>query len=182
MQENRQMDTQRYKRRHQRRKAWRNVVRVLACIVVFCTTYALILPAITMEKEAFCGIEAHVHEEACYGELTAVVCDPGEGPVIHTHDALCYSGETLICQLTELAAHTHGESCYVPVTLEAHAHGESCYGLQRGTLLCEIPEEEHSFDYERALCGQEPYDEKDLDKYFEGLLDELYSGDDIDDE
>ena len=81
MQENRQLEIQKYKRRHQKRKAWRNFVRVMACIVVFCTTYALILPAITMEKEAYCGIEAHIHEEECYGELAAVVCDPGEGPV-----------------------------------------------------------------------------------------------------
>lgn len=32
-----------------RRQAWKKVVSVLACIVVFCTTYALILPAITLE-------------------------------------------------------------------------------------------------------------------------------------
>ena len=30
---------------------WRKVVSVLAMVVVFCTTYALILPAITMERE-----------------------------------------------------------------------------------------------------------------------------------
>ena len=143
MQERRQADIQKYKRRHQKRKAWRNVVRILACVVVFCTTYALILPAITMEKDTFCGMEAHVHEEACYGELAAMVCEPGADlPVIHSHDALCYSGEQLICKLPEVAEHIHGESCYETVTLEAHTHGESCYAPQRGNLLCEIPEEE----------------------------------------
>ena len=53
---------------------------------------------------------------------------------------------------------------------------------QKAEAVCEIPEEEHDFDHERALWGQAPYDEKDLDKYFEGLLDELYSGEDIDDD
>lgn len=36
--------------RHRRRQLWRRVASILACAVVFCTTYALILPAITMEK------------------------------------------------------------------------------------------------------------------------------------
>lgn len=35
--------------RKRRRRAWKRVVRFLACIVVFCTVYALILPAITLE-------------------------------------------------------------------------------------------------------------------------------------
>ena len=35
----------------------------VAAIVVFVTTYALVLPAITMEKEANCGIEAHQHDD-----------------------------------------------------------------------------------------------------------------------
>ena len=33
-----------------KRNIWRNVVTCIAAFVVFCTTYALILPAITMEK------------------------------------------------------------------------------------------------------------------------------------
>lgn len=44
---------------HRRHKAWQKVVMVLACITVFCTTYALILPAITMETspDVICGLE-----------------------------------------------------------------------------------------------------------------------------
>ena len=34
-----------------RSRRWRKVVSVLAAIVVFVTTYALILPAITLERE-----------------------------------------------------------------------------------------------------------------------------------
>lgn len=40
-------------------RAWKRIVRVLSCIVVFCTTYALILPAITQEAQAYCGSEEH---------------------------------------------------------------------------------------------------------------------------
>ena len=40
----------------------------VAAIVVFVTTYALVLPAITMESEAACGIEAHQHDDSCYSE------------------------------------------------------------------------------------------------------------------
>lgn len=73
-----------------RKKKWNRVVRVLAGIVVFCTTYALILPAITMQKEPICGIEEHVHDENCYVE-------------VETEESL------LVCTLTE---HEHEDSCY----------------------------------------------------------------------
>jgi len=145
MQEARREQAQAYRRRRQKRKIWRNVVRVMACIVVFCTTYALILPAITMEKEAFCGIEAHTHKDGCYVQNVITVCDPTGGtelPVIHTHDDFCYDGETLICTLPELEGHVHADACYTQVTHEAHTHGEDCYAPVRGALLCEIPEEE----------------------------------------
>lgn len=41
-----------YTREHRKKRRWRKVMTFLASVVVFCTTYALILPAITME-EAF---------------------------------------------------------------------------------------------------------------------------------
>ena len=50
-----------------RRKArWYKVVSCMAMVVVFCTTYALILPAITMESKPTCGMEEHTHTEDCY--------------------------------------------------------------------------------------------------------------------
>lgn len=48
------------------RKRWKKVVSVMICLVVFCTTYALILPAITLEKDAVCGTEEHENDEFCY--------------------------------------------------------------------------------------------------------------------
>ena len=38
----------------------------MACVVVIFTTYALILPAITMETPAICGFEEHSHTEECF--------------------------------------------------------------------------------------------------------------------
>ena len=46
--------------RSTRRRIRRTIVQAMACLVVFCTTYALILPAITMET-TWCGLEAHPH-------------------------------------------------------------------------------------------------------------------------
>ena len=62
---------ERYTKAHQRKKRWYRVVTGLACVVVFCTVYALILPAITMEKET-CEIPEHTHSEACYTQANAV--------------------------------------------------------------------------------------------------------------
>ena len=52
-----------------RRKAWKQVLRVMMCVVVFVTTYMLILPAITKETKTFCGLEEHTHEAACYRDV-----------------------------------------------------------------------------------------------------------------
>lgn len=46
------------------RKRWYRLLTVLCSVVVFCTTYALILPAITMENT--CPWQEHTHTEACY--------------------------------------------------------------------------------------------------------------------
>lgn len=56
-----------YIQRNRWRSIWHRLVRLMACIVVFCTTYALILPAITAEKEYHCGINdaEHTHDESC---------------------------------------------------------------------------------------------------------------------
>lgn len=58
--------TNEYSVKHKRRKRWYKIVSILASIVVFCTVYALILPAITMEKDPICGFEEHSHDQACY--------------------------------------------------------------------------------------------------------------------
>ena len=49
-----------------RKKAWNRTVTTVAGIIVFITTYMLILPAITMTKNPVCGLEEHVHDDNCY--------------------------------------------------------------------------------------------------------------------
>ncbi len=53
---------------------WRKVAKVLAVFVVFCTTYMLILPAITLEKETYCGLDEHTHEDCCYVIESTLIC------------------------------------------------------------------------------------------------------------
>lgn len=43
-----------------RQKRWRKIMLCLSCIVVFCTAYVLILPAITLEKKATCEEEEQI--------------------------------------------------------------------------------------------------------------------------
>jgi hypothetical protein len=54
------------------RQVLTRIVSVLAAVVVFVTTYALVLPAITMESQASCGIPAHQHDDSCWD----VFCNP----------------------------------------------------------------------------------------------------------
>lgn len=42
-----------YVKQQQKRKLWQRIVSTLVCIVVFCTTYALILPAITLSDGTY---------------------------------------------------------------------------------------------------------------------------------
>ena len=54
MQEKLRTEADGYVTRKHRRQIWKRAVGLLACIVVFCTTYALILPAITSSPPCWC--------------------------------------------------------------------------------------------------------------------------------
>ena len=75
-------------------------VSVTAAIVVFVTTYALVLPAITMETEADCGVEAHQHDSSCYEDYLICGEEDSSG---HQHTDSCYE-QALICGKE---SHTH---------------------------------------------------------------------------
>ena len=89
---------------------WHRAVSAMAMTVIFCTTYALILPAITMQKDAVCGIEEHLHSELCY-EQYRFECDLASfDKVLHKHDELCYNAEgALICPMQQLEEHIHSD-------------------------------------------------------------------------
>ena len=159
-------DAEKYTKAHQRKKHWYRVVTVLACVVVFCTVYALILPAITMEKGA-CEIPEHTHSEACYTQVTSATrtepvctieslnlhqhddtCYDSEGNltcgyadfVVHQHDSACYDENgNLWCPLPEIETHEHTGSCYAVPEADApevHTHTDDCYTVERGELIC----------------------------------------------
>lgn len=137
-----------YTSRRRRKKRWRSAVLALAAVVVFCTTYALILPAITMAQQTYCGMEEHRHGDECYE--TVLLCDK-EFDVVqpegHIHTATCYDyEEVLTCGLEECedTLHEHTDDCYdeagnlvctEPVVIEGHTHTEDCYGYEE-TLIC----------------------------------------------
>lgn len=86
------------------RQAYRRWVRVLSGIVVFCTVYALILPAITQEAHAYCGEEEHTHSEDCYESI--LTCEDEDEEHVHEED--CY--ETVMnCTESE---HEHTLICF----------------------------------------------------------------------
>lgn len=78
------------------RKRWYQVFCVLASIVVFCTTYALILPAITLEHDVACAWEEHIHTEECYDENSALCCGKEE----HVHTEECKTQESVLQEPT----------------------------------------------------------------------------------
>lgn len=147
--------------RNSRRHAWKKIVFIMGCVVVFCTTYALILPAITMEVPTYCGFEEHIHTDECYRQITSenkitpipvesnpnihhhtstcydefgtLICGEADF-VVHTHDENCYNTDgSLWCPLPEISLHIHDESCNIPQDdeNEFHIHTDECYELRK---------------------------------------------------
>lgn len=108
--------------RHFRKSRWKSLVRMLSCIVVFCTVYALILPAVTLEARSFCGSEEHRHSKECYTEEFS--CSLQQ----HLHEDACYDEEgNLLCTEQE---HEHSNDCFIRhrnCSLEEHEHTLKCY-------------------------------------------------------
>lgn len=100
-----------YGRRHRLHGRWSKILAVMVCAVVFCTTYALILPAITLDHETTCGLEEHSHSaESCY--MQELVCT--DESTEHVHSDECYAS-VLTCEIPE---HQHTDACYPQETEE----------------------------------------------------------------
>ena len=130
-------------------------------VVVFITTYALILPALTLTRDTICGLEEHTHTEDCYTRILKCGQEESEpsdtavqmsytavltcGQTEHVHDESCYDEDgNLICALEE---HVHDESCYLAGEAadgnapEGHVHTEDCYET---VLSCGQDEHTHT--------------------------------------
>ena len=191
MESNLEQRMKKYAKKNSRKKIWLKILSVLSAAVVFCTTYALILPAITQERETFCGTEEHTHSESCLAaEEKVLICELSEEEAHfhseecfekvliceteenHLHSEECYSGEELICEKPE--EHIHSEECYettlvceVPET-EGHSHGEECYEIK--TVSCELLEHSHSLE-----C----YSDKNADIETEGQWSASFASEDL---
>ena len=163
-------DAEPYASAHRRKRRWYQVMTCLAAAVVFCTTYALILPAITLEKQ--CALPEHTHTEACYtSEQGDLICTQSTEPQ-HTHTEECYQEtQDLVCGMPESTGHTHGAECYdqegnlicSQEESEGHVHGEACCGVSR-QLICgqtEEPAHQHTdacYSWNQVLtCGMEEH-------------------------
>ena len=173
-------NAEKYTKVHKRKRLRHRVVTVLAGVVVFCTTYALILPALTLEKQ--CDIPEHTHTDACYAQVTSVekrvpVCS-AKTLEIHQHTADCYDANgNPTCGYADFVVHSHDSRCYdengnlwCPLPeIEAHQHTADCFDAD-GNLICgqtQILEHQHSdacfetvaepVDTGKLVCGQEEH-------------------------
>ena len=142
--------SKKYIKEQLRKKHWKRIVTALACVVVFWTTYALILPAVTLTGDTFCGLEEHTHSDECYEKT--LVCSAGETAPSHTHTDACFETRSVLsCGLEESEEHVHEETCYTEESVlicgmeetaeTVHEHTDECYAQ---TLICEREEHEHS--------------------------------------
>ena len=141
--------------KRQKRNRWIALVTVMCLVVVGLTIDITHREAVTMERIPSCGIEEHVHSEACYTrQYDHEAYDPIYGTVpvyvgnfsVHQHTEECYDWEgNLNCGYRENAYfHTHNQYCYD----------------ENGNLVCgleEIPVHEHTEEcfvsYPVLSCG-----------------------------
>ena len=187
-------DAEKYTKVHKRKRLRHRVVTVLAGVVVFCTTYALILPAVTLEKQ--CDIPEHTHTDACYAQVTSVekrvpVCS-AKTLEIHQHTADCYDADgNPTCGYADFVVHSHDSRCYdengnlwCPLSeIEAHRHTDGCFDAD-GNLICgqtQILEHRHSdacFDADgNLICGQtQILEHQHSDACFEAVAEPVDTG------
>ena len=140
-------------------RIWKRVISAMGCMVIFCTVYALILPALTMERTG-CSLDEHTHTESCYEQEASLSCTyevhahtpeccGTDGTllcgmadyVVHEHNDACVDENgAVVCALPVMAEHEHTEDCYAPAA--AHTHTNACYIVERGELVCELAETE----------------------------------------
>ena len=73
-----------FAKEHGRKRQWHKALTMLAAMVVFVTTYVLIMPAVTMQGKTYCGTAEHKHSEACFAQANILVCTLSEEGHTHT--------------------------------------------------------------------------------------------------
>lgn len=152
---------------HRQKKRWYQVVTVLAAVVVFATTYSMILPAITMTNTATasnCATGSNASTSSANSVHTgsnALVPTPSNailyrcGLEEHMHDDDCYDADgKLICELEE---HEHVAECYYPelFTIEMIEYMDALVAVVEKLPNIEVVKEYKALEY------QERFDEAD---------------------
>ena len=143
---------------------------------MFVTTYMLILPAITMENKAECGITEHKHDANCYSshyeKEKELVCTT-DSLGVHKHTDACYDAEhKLICGYADFVIHEHDASCYdkdgnLVCTIpehKLHQHTPECYQMQKQLVCTQEESVGHTHTPEcytkqqgALICGKEEH-------------------------
>lgn len=127
-------------KRRRRRRAWTRGLLILSCVVALGTIYVMSLPAITQEKDTFCGSKAHEHTVECFTKLkvettSELICTLQEKEP-HVHTDACYEFGTnhehvdACYEISE--GHVHGDDCYE--IIDGHTHGDNCYEIIDGHI------------------------------------------------
>ncbi len=155
-----------YNSSHTKRQWLYRALSIVAAFAVFCTTYVLILPAITLDsgtvghrhdnscyaysketKKLTCPVTVHEHEDKCFDENDLCICGYSDF-IVHTHDEMCYDEDkNLLCNMSEIAVHEHTDECYsikdkelICEEADSHEHTDECYTPQEKELICEKDE------------------------------------------
>lgn len=159
-----------YKNAHKGKNRWYKLLTVLSCIVVFITTYALILPAITITETPKCGKTEHIHNESCY-EVRRITVQPPvsetetnetttetggtdtetsgtdtEGATADRTDAEGATSDRADAE-TEAAVNNEASEMTEIVLIcdeEEHTHSDSCYIPVKAQLFCGMGEHIHN--------------------------------------
>jgi LPXTG-motif cell wall-anchored protein len=132
-----------YIKQHKKLSIWHKLVLSMAAIVVFVTTYMLILPAITMESKLVCGITEHIHTEECYSESMVLACSDGDYAALSADDT---TSDGAVMLPTNTGTHIHTDECYktckvLSCGIEEHTHTDECYKKDNDDEAVEVSDE-----------------------------------------
>ncbi len=79
---------------------------IMLCLIILVSTSVwMLMPAYTLVKATYCGLEEHSHDESCYMDVLTCPLEEGEE---HMHDESCYE-HVPGCEKPE---HEHTLECY----------------------------------------------------------------------
>ena len=151
-----------YIRQTKKRKLFDKILATLSVVVALSTTYVLMAPGVTMNRDTTCGLAEHTHDASCYQQVLTCGQEESEGTAAyssftcswkpHKHTQACYDlpendGQSshLICGKNEAVLHSHNDFCYdaegnrVCKLGARHFHSDACYKKTPGALICTRP-------------------------------------------